>query len=209
MPIRSGGASYLPGAAPPLPPPEYDEPIPAPPGPAAPGMAWTQYWDAGNGQYAWEQVRLPESEGEAGAAASRYGSELTYQLGLAQLAEAARANRASEASAARQRALDAASNALQAYTTGTQLADQRRLAAAQESRELLPYLVSPSQKYQAGLEPAGPLAVMASRYGLPFTPQEVPQKQLRPSELATPPPEGAMGAGILQGIQQVRGMGNA
>ena len=91
----------------------------------------------------------------ASVAASLRGQELDYQLGLkwlevdwarvgldrdqiginkqlarvqqGELAEMTRANKVGEAEKARQRALDAASNAMSAYMTGTQLADARRL----------------------------------------------------------------------------------
>lgn len=167
--------------------------------------------------------------GQGGAGADHYGADLQYQLGLkgvevdwaqidinrqrarveeGQLAEENRSNQAREAAIARQRALDAASNAMQAYTTGTQLADSRRLASLQESRALLPFLVDPNQKYQAGYEPGGPLAAATERFGLPaMQPQEIQRKQLRPGELATAPTEGQIGSGLMAGIEQIRAGG--
>lgn len=155
---------------------------------------------------------------EGGANASRYNAELDYQLGLKQLevdwaeartqqamaAEAARSNRASEAENARRRALDAASDAAGAYLQGTQLADARRLASFQEARQLLPYLVSPGQEYQAGLAPGGALAVASARRGLPFTPQRLPTQTFDPAELARAPSEQQIGAGVLEQIEPIR-----
>ena len=124
-----------------------------------------------------------------------------------QLLETTRANKAHEGAVAKQRGLDAASDALQAYLTGTQLADARRLASFQESRELLPYLVSPGQKYQAGLEAGGSLATAAGRAGLPFTPQALPKKTLYPGELAKAPSGAQIGKGIMQQIGTVKAAG--
>lgn len=176
----------------------------------------------------WQLVQV-ESPGGAGAASLK-NAELDYQLGLKSLevdwanvgvnreqvavsraaqAEEARFNKAQEAMTARQRALDAASEAMQAYLTGSQLADARRLSAFQESRELLPYLVSPNQKYQAGMEPGGTLAAAAARYGLPFNPQELPKKQLTPSALAIAPTNQQIGPGIMTQMQNITAAGNA
>ena len=175
---------------------------------------------------------------DASAAASLRGHELDYQLGLkgvevdwarvgidreqiginkqlarvqqGELAEATRSNKVIEAEKARQRALDAASNAMSAYMTGTQLADARRLASFQEARSLLPYLVDPSQRFQAGYEPTGPLATATERFGLPaMTPQKIQKKTMRPGDLAKAPTNQQIGGGIMSGIQEIRKAGKA
>ena len=124
-----------------------------------------------------------------------------------ELAEMARSNKATEAQRARQRALDAASNATDAYIEGTRLADQRRLSAFQEARELLPYMVAPGQQYQAGLEPGGALGTAFGRLGLPFQPQQLPTARFAPSQLAIAPSEQQIGQGILQQIGGIRAAG--
>ena len=174
----------------------------------------------------------------ASAAASLRGHELDYQLGLkgievdwarvgldreqiginkqlarvqqGELAEATRSNKVQEAEKARQRSLDAASNAMNAYVTGTTLADARRLASFQEARALLPHLVDPNQKYQAGYEPGGPLATATKRFGLPaLTPQLLQKKTFRPGELAKAPTNQQIGGGIMSGIKDIKRAGNA
>lgn len=176
--------------------------------------------------------------GGASAAASLRGQDLDYQLGLkgvevdwarvgidreqmdvnrqlarvqqGELAESTRSNKVQEAEAARQRALDAASNAMSAYMTGTQLADARRLASFQEARSLLPSLVDPNQRYQAGYEPGGPLATATERFGLPaMAPQQIQKKTLRPGDLAKAPTRGQIGGGIMSGIEQIKQAGKA
>lgn len=174
------------------------------PGPAPPGYQWVEYppqFPGGPPQ--WDLVRIfAEDTGVPSAS-----SKLSYELGLAQLAEDARSNRAREAAMARQRALDAATSALSAYLRGSELADARRLSALQESRQLLPFLVSPGQEFFSGLEPSGALAQVAANYGLPFSPVELQHKELRPGELAAPPTGGQIGEGILAQIGNVQGQG--
>ena len=104
-----------------------------------------------------------------------------------QLAEAIRASKEREAEDRKQRALDAASQAVDAYLRGSQLADARRLAAFDERRQLLPLMVDPNQRYAPGQEPGGAMATMAQRYGLPFTGSTIQHQTMNPSELALPP----------------------
>ena len=177
-------------------------------------------------------------DGGASIAASLRGQDLDYQLGLkgvevdwarvgvdreqmginrqlartqqGEHAEMTRANKVGEAEKARQRALDAASNAMSAYMTGTQLADARRLASFQEARSLLPHLVDPNQQFQAGYEPGGPLATATARFGLPpMTPQRIQKKRLRPGDLAKAPSNQQIGGGIMSGIKDIKRAGNA
>ena len=162
--------------------------------------------------------RIPEGEGGASSRAA----ELNHALGLKQLEvdwarvgidrdqqlESSRANKAGEAAAARQRALDAAGNALSSYLEGSRLADARRLAMFEESRQLLPYLVNPEQKYQAGLEPEGALSQAAARSGLSVTPQRLPTKQFNPQALGETPGPQQIGAGVMDYISKLEGAGN-
>lgn len=166
------------------------------------------------------------------AGATRYAADLDYQMGLkeldvnwaevgvsrdqieinrqmakvqeGELAEVERSNRVTEAQRARGQALDAASNAATTYMEGIRLSDARRLAAFQETRALLPYMVDPGQEFQAGLEPGGPLAGALGGLGLGFTPQRVPTTQIDPSQLALPPTDTQIGSGIMARIDQMQ-----
>ena len=131
------------------------------------------------------------------------------QLEREGLSESIRSNQATEAENRRQRALNAASDAVSAYLTGTQLADARRLSAFQESRALLPSLVSPDQKYFAGQEPGGALDVASQRFGLPFKGSEIQHKQLTPAALAIAPTQQNVGSDILNYLNQVTQAGQA
>ena len=183
---------------------------------------WTPPDEEGYGG-GWE-AKPARDGGGAGAAASMYGAELDYALGLKglevdweqvavereriaqdaeDLAEITRANAAREREDARRRHLDAATEAVDAYLRGTELADARKLNAFQESRELLPYLVSPSQRYFSGQEPGGPLATAAGRFGLPFTGAEIQHKQLTPAQLGLPPSPAFMGSEVLEHAKTV------
>ena len=196
-----------------------------------PGYYTIPKYDPFGNVVGYDYMRVPESllDQEGGGSAMR-SAELQYQLGLkgievdwarvgnerertaierGGLAESVRSNKAQEAEQRRMRALDAASQAVSAYLRGTELADARRLSAFQESRALLPSLVSPDQKFFAGQEPGGTLATAAERFGLPFTGSEVQHKQLVPSSLATPPTGGQVGSEVIDYINQVKGAGNA
>jgi len=167
---------------------------------------------------------------DAGDGSSAYNSQLDYQLGLKGLevdwarvandrervaierqvaAEGRRANMAQEAEARKQRALSANATAIDAYLTGTQLADARRLSALQEARALLPSLVSPDQQYFAGQEPGGALSVASARFGLPFSPAEIQHTRLSPGALAQTPTRGDVGSDIINYIGQVQQAGRA
>ena len=165
--------------------------------------------------------------------ASKYGADLDYQLGLknldvdwaevgisrdrvdierqlaavqeGELAEVERSNRVTEAQRARGQALDAASNAVQAYMEGSRLADARRLSAFQETRQLLPYMVSEGQEYQAGFEPGGPLSGALGGLGLNLPSQRLPTTRLDPSQLAVAPTDTQIGSGLLAQIGQIQG----
>ena len=220
------------------PPIDFTDPRNPPPIGAGAGNQWI--FDPTYGMWTVDSAPAPPGGGGDGAsaAASLRGHELDYQLGLkgvevdwarvgidreqiginkqlarvqqGELAEATRANKVMEAEKARQRALDAASNAMSAYMTGTQLADARRLASFQEARSLLPHLVDPNQQYQAGYEPGGPLATATERFGLPaMTPQKVQKKTMRPGDLAKAPTNQQIGGGIMSGIQDIRKAGKA
>lgn len=164
----------------------------------------------------------------ASAAASLRGQDLQHQLGLkgievdwarvdiekqaqrtnqGSLMESIRSNKAQEASQARQRTLDATSNALTAYLKGTELADARRLSAMQESRQLLPYLVDPKQKYHSGLGPGGALQQMQSRRGLAPSTLEMEHKTLTPQVLSAPPTPQLIGGEIMKHIKSVKKAG--
>ena len=171
------------------------------------------------------------------AQATRYGADLDYQMGLkeldvnwaevgisrdrveierqmakvqeGELAEVERSNRITEAQRARGQALEAASNASQAYMEGMRLSDQRRLSAFQETRALLPYMVDPSQEFQGGLEPGGPLAGALAGLGLGFTPQRVPTTRLDPMSLATAPTDAQIGSGLLTRLDQMQAIAPA
>ena len=172
-----------------------------------------------------------------GAATGRYGADLDYQMGLKQLdvewanqglqrdrvdierqlaavqegelAEMTRSNMAREQQAARQRALDASVSAVNAYLEGSRLADQRRLSAFQEARQLLPFMVPEGQEYQAGMEPGGALAQSFGNLGMNFTPQQLPTMRMSPGELASAPTESQIGSGIMGGIQGIQQTGVA
>lgn len=123
------------------------------------------------------------------------------------LAESIRAAKEREAEDRKQRALEAASNAVDAYLRGSQLADARRLSAFQEKRALLPSLISPNQQYAPGQEPGGPLSEVSQRYGLPFQGFEVQHTQFNPGQLAAPPTQGQIGSDIVGQVEQMRQMG--
>ena len=176
-----------------------------------------------------------DGDGTSAAAALR-GQDLQYQLGLkgidvdwakvgldkqriaieqaAQrtnqggLMESIRSNKATEAARARQRALDAASSAVTAYLEGTRLADARRLSAFQESRQLLPYLVDPNQKYQAGLAPGGALQQAQERFGLAPSTLGLQKKTLDPRyALEGAPGPRNVGPDVMKYITAVQGAG--
>lgn len=118
----------------------------------------------------------------------------------AALAEDIRHNRAIEAISLKQMAVDAASKAMQGYMEATQQVSARRKGAFEESRELLPFLVDPSQRFFSGLEPTGALATAAQRFGLPFSPVPIQHKQLAPAMIASEPTIDPIVLQMLQGI---------
>ncbi len=124
----------------------------------------------------------------------------------AYLAETVRSNMAREAEQRRRRALDAASNAANAFLTGSQLSDARRLNAFQESRSLLPFLVDPEQEFVSGQEPGGLVEQSLRRLGVSgFQPSRIQHKQLTPAQLAVPPSGEQVGSEItdyIGGIQE-------
>ena len=97
---------------------------------------------------------------------------------------------------------------MSAYLTGTQLADARRLAAAQEARALLPSLVNPNQKYFAGQGPNEALAAASARSGLPFAGSEIVHKQMTPQVLAGAPTPALIGSEIIKHIGATKKAGN-
>ena len=172
----------------------------------------------------------------ASAAAALRGQDLQYQLGLkgidvdwakvgldkqriaieqaaqrtnqGSLMEGIRSNKAREAAVARQRALDAASTALSSFLEGSRLADARRLSAFQESRQLLPYLVDPNQKYQAGLAPGGALQQAQERFGLAPSTLGLQKKTLDPRyALEGAPGPRNVGPDVMKYITAVQGAG--
>lgn len=192
--------------------------------PPAPGYVWTIDYDPDAptigpggtltyGAYIPAQVRSPSEGSGAGAAlsaaAARYGADLNYALGLAELAEAERANRSRELEDSRRRALDAASAALGAFVTGTDLAGRRREAAFSEARQLLPFLAPPGQEFFSGLGPGDPLAAAFAARGGAFEPVPIVHKQLRPGALAEPVSPEEIGTGILDFIERAEARGAA
>lgn len=126
----------------------------------------------------------------------------------ASAAESSRANRAREAEAARQRALQASTNALSAYLTGTELADARRLNSFQEARALLPQLIDPDRKFFGGQGPGGFLDQFSQKFlGKPFEGTKVIPKTFNPAELAKAPTPGQIGSEIVSGVADIRSKG--
>lgn len=126
----------------------------------------------------------------------------------ANAAESGRANRAREAEAARQRALQASTDALSAYLQGTQLADSRRLSSFQEARALLPQLIDPDRKFFGGQGPGGFLDQFSQKFfGKPFEGAKVVPKTFRPGELAKAPTPGQIGSEIVAGVADIRSKG--
>jgi hypothetical protein len=123
-------------------------------------------------------------------------------------AELMRSNKAREAEDRKQRALDAASSALTSYLRGTELADARRLSAAQEARALLPSLVNPNQKYFGGQGPNEALSQASARFGLPFQGSEIVHKQMTPQVLAGAPTPALIGSEIVKHVKGVKKAGN-
>jgi hypothetical protein len=204
-----------------------------PPGPPPPGKVWFRDVDV-YGDPIWNlSDSADQVYGSAGA--DHYGSDLQYKLGLkgievdwAQIgndqkrianekaqvainakgqAETQRSNKAQEAAIARQRALDAASKAVDSYLKGTELADARRLAAFSEARQLLPFAVNKGQKYSAGFEAGGPLSQAMQGYGFKFQPREVVRQTFKPGELAQTPTSSQIGAGVIDRIGDVERAG--
>lgn len=127
------------------------------------------------------------------------------QLDLRTIEETERANRAREAEDARRRGLDAATASISAYLRATELADARRLAAVQEQRALLPFMVDPNQQFFSGLGPDSPLAAAAGAFGLPFEPVPIQHTTINAAGLAETPQ--IPGGSILDYLNRLQQLG--
>lgn len=129
-----------------------------------------------------------------------------FDLMLRQFEESIRRFNEEQAEERKSRSLQAASTALSNFLDAQTLADARRLQAMQETRALLPMAVPSTMRYAPGLEPSGPIATMAGKMGAQFTPFEVSQVQVRPSQLAQP---ANIGQALLDRLTEIQRLGAA
>ena len=105
------------------------------------------------------------TRGGAAAPSFRPGELALLQ---SELAEQKRSNLAREAASTRQITLDRALGSLTAYNTAQDIANQRRLTAFDQARQLAGFLIPKGTEFFPGLEPGGALAQVSQDFGLPF-----------------------------------------
>ncbi len=124
------------------------------------------------------------------------------ELGISKetLEEMIRSSLAQEAENKKDRALDAASNALSGYLRAAELSDVRRLSALQMRRDFLPFQVDPDREFFGG-GPEGALATALGGIGLPYTGTKIQHQTVDPDALAQLDP--TIAANLDQAITDV------
>ena len=143
--------------------------------------------------------------GPGGGAASPQFRPGELALLQAELAERKRSSRVQEAQGARRITLDRALGGLNAFNQSRTLADNRRLSAFQEARQLAGLLVPKGTTEFPGLGAGGALAQVSQNFNLPFTPAPVTEREFHPQRLQTPV-EGNVPfqiAAMLKGVGQI------
>jgi hypothetical protein len=121
----------------------------------------------------------------------------------AELAEQKRTNLAQEALATRRITLDRALNSLTAFNTAQDIADQRRLSAVDQARQLAGFLTPKGTEFFPGMEPTGALAQVSQTFGLPFGGAPVVEQEFDVGALAQPGPVSPQVSQMLAGIGRV------
>jgi len=141
--------------------------VPPKPAPVL-GYVWLPTFDARGQQNGWApEIDRAFRLGGSGAAPNVFKpGELA--LLQAELAERERNNRAQEALQTRTITLDRALGSLTAFNTAQDIANQRRLTAFDQARQLAGFLVPKGTDFFAGLGPNDALAQVSQSFGLPF-----------------------------------------
>ncbi|KKN72527.1 hypothetical protein LCGC14_0410310 [marine sediment metagenome] len=172
-----------------------------------PGFVRLPLYNEHSGEFVgWETLRDPTfGTGTGSGAASPQFRPGELALLQAELAERERSSRVQEAQGARRITLDRALGGLNAFNQSRTLADNRRLSAFQEARQLMGLLVPKGTTEFPGLGAGGALAQVSQNFNLPFTPSPVVEREFNPQALATPA-EGNLpfqiGA-MLRGVGQI------
>ena len=135
-----------------------------------PGYIWAPTFNARGDQDGWtlEIDRTFRAAGTGTGARAPTFRPGELALLQAELAEQKRSNIAREAASTRQITLDRALGSLTAYNTAQDIANQRRLTAFDQARQLAGFLIPKGTEFFPGLEPDSALAQVSQDFGLPF-----------------------------------------